>query len=227
MAFPLRKNGELRLEIINERVRNYIDELQPLCSGELGKIQQKAYQDKVPVIPKDVVHLISFILSVKRPKKVLEIGAAVGFSSALMSTFLAEGGSITTIERQEIMISKAQENHKKLNLKDRITLLEGDANDILPTLNDEYDVIFMDAAKGQYINILDECLRLLKVGGILIADDILHKGNVTLDIEEVPRRQRTTYNRMNEFLKRITNDPCLETSILTVDDGVALCHKIK
>lgn len=215
------------MSLIDEYLENYIDGIQPLCEGELGEIQAKAYKDGVPIIPNDVVKLVSFVLSLKKPKKILEIGAAVGFSSSFMSDFLQEGGSITTIDRYDLMIEKARTNFKRLGLEDVITLIEGDASDVLPTLNEEYDVIFMDAAKGQYINILPHCYRLLKIGGIIIADDILQNGNIAKDIEEIPRRQRTIHKRMRDFLWEITHNPALATTILTVGDGVALCHKIK
>lgn len=216
------------MSLVAEYLEKYIDELQPKCEGELGEIQRNAYEKGVPIIPNDVVKLIGFLLSLKKPKKILEIGCAVGFSSSFMSGFLEEGGHLTTIDRFPVMIEQARANYKRLNLEDKITLIEGDAKDVLPTLkNEEYDVIFMDAAKGQYINILPEVYRLLKVGGIIIADDILQDGTVALDISEIERRQRTIHYRLNDFLWEITHNPALKTSVLTVGDGVALCYKTK
>lgn len=214
------------MSIIQGYLNDYINKLQPLCDGILGDIQKEAYDAGMPIIPNEVVKLISFVLSVKKPKKILEIGTAVGFSSGLMCKFIQEGGSVTTIDRYDIMIDKAKKNIERQKLKDKIKLIEGDANNILPTLEDNFDCIFMDAAKGQYINFLPECYRLLNVGGILIADDILQDGNIAKDKNEVERRQRTIHKRMNSFLWEITHNPALVTSILTVGDGVALCHKI-
>lgn len=213
--------------LIEDYLQNYLNELLPLCDGTLGEIQKNSYEKNVPIIPNDVVRLISFILSVKRPHDILEIGAAVGFSSSLMSKFLDEGGKITTIDRFDVMIEHFKENRKKMGLENKIELIEGDACDILPTLNKKYDVIFLDAAKGQYIQMLPDCLRLLKVGGILIADDVLQDGRIAKKREDVPRRQRTIHKRMREFLWEVTHNEALETSVLTIGDGVVLCHKIK
>ena len=144
-----------------------------------------------------------------------------------MTQFLADDGKITTIDRFDVMIKHFKENRAKLGLEDKIELIEGDACDILPTLTGKYDVIFMDAAKGQYIQILPECLRLLVVGGVLIADDVLQDGRIAQNIEDIPKRQRTIYRRMREFLWEISHNEALQTSILTIGDGVAVCHKIK
>lgn len=215
------------MSLTHDYLDKYLNNLQTLCDGELGNIQKTAYENDIPIIPNDVVKLLGFILSVKKPKRILEIGCAVGFSSSFMSQFINQEGSITTIDRFDVMIKQAKENFKKLGVEDKINLIEGDAKDILPTLNEQYDLIFMDAGKGQYINILPHCYRLLKVGGILIADDILQNGTVALDTSQIVRRQRTIHHRLKDFLWEITHNPALQTSILTVGDGVALCHKIK
>ena len=144
-----------------------------------------------------------------------------------MTGFLQEGGHLTTIDRFDVMIKQARENFKRLGVEDKVTILEGNANDILPTLDEQYDFIFMDAAKGQYIQILPDVLRLLKKGGVIIADDILQEGRVAQAYEEVPKRQRTIHKRMNEFLNEITNNPKLKSSILTIGDGVAFIQKIE
>lgn len=215
------------MSLVNDYLEKYIDRLQPKCEGELGEIQKKAYENNVPIIPNDVVKLIGFLLSIIKPKKILEIGTAIGFSSSYMSKFITEDGHITTIDRFPVMYEQAVKNFEKLNLKDKITLIKGDANDILPTLEDEFDIIFIDAAKGQYINFLPHIYRLLKVGGVIIADDILQNGTVALDSSEIERRQRTIHHRLNDFLWEITHNPAFNTTILTIGDGVALCHKIK
>lgn len=219
------------MSLIEDYLQQYLQNLQPNLQGELGKIQQEALENNIPIIPNEVVHLLGVLLSIIRPKKILEIGTAVGFSSSFMSRYLQKGGKITTIERYQPMIQKAKENIKKLNLEDTINILEGDANEILKNLNveddEKFDVIFMDAGKGQYINILPDVYRLLKVGGVIIADDILQDGTVAKDKAEIVRRQRTIHYRLNDFLWEITHNPALNTSILTVGDGVAICYKIK
>ena len=143
-----------------------------------------------------------------------------------MSKFLSDGGKITTIDRFDIMIEQFRENRKKMGLEDKIELIEGNACEVLPRLSEKFDVIFLDAAKGQYIQMLPDCIRLLETGGILIADDVLQNGNIAKKREEIPRRQRTIHTRMRNFLWEITHNDALETSILTIGDGVALCCKV-
>lgn len=215
------------MALINENLDNYLKNLMPMVDGDLGDLQQRSYNEGVPIIPNDVVRLISVLLSIKKPKKILEIGCAVGFSSSFMSNFLQEGGTVTTIERYPVMIEKAKKNIKNLGLNDKINLIEGDANQVLKQLDEQFDVIFMDAGKGQYINILPDVYRLLKIGGIIIADDILQNGDVCKQKEEIIKRQRTIHYRLNDFLWEITHNKGLDTSILTIGDGVAICYKTK
>lgn len=215
------------MSLVENYIHEYLENLQPFCEGELGKLQKTSYEKEVPIIPKDVVQFLGVVLSIIKPKKILEIGMAVGFSASYMTGFLQEGGHLTTIDRFDVMIKQARENFKRLGVEDKVTILEGNANDILPTLDEQYDFIFMDAAKGQYIQILPDVLRLLKKGGVIIADDILQEGRVAQAYEEVPKRQRTIHKRMNEFLNEITNNPKLKSSILTIGDGVAFIQKIE
>ena len=152
---------------------------------------------------------------------------AVGFSACLFSQYLKNGGSIVTIDRYPIMIEEAKKNIKKMGLENTISILEGDANDILPTLKDKYDFIFIDAGKGQYLQYLQYCVNLLNVDGILVADDVLQGGFVAKDRLEVEKRQRTIHKRLNAFLYEISNSPLLESSIIPVGDGIAFCSKVK
>jgi len=206
-------------------LQDYLKSVLPLCGGELGELQKEAYKNSVPIISNDVVRLLSFVLSVKKPKNILEIGAAVGFSSSLMSKYISDGGNIVTIDRFDVMIEQFKKNIKKMGLNDKIQLIEGDACDILPMLNKKFDVIFLDAAKGQYIEMLPHCIRLLEAGGILIADDVLQEGRIARNRKDIPRRQRTIHKRMREFLWEISHNDALETAILTIGDGVALSYK--
>jgi predicted O-methyltransferase YrrM len=214
------------MSLVNETLEKYINEIQPLCEGEIGELQQAAYDEGLPIIPNDVVRLLGVLLGIIRPKKILEVGMAVGFSSIYMSQFLAEGGSITTIDRYPYMIEHAKENFKKFGKEDTINMLIGDAVEVVKGLDDEFDVVFLDAAKGQYINILPDLLRLTKKGGLIIADDVLQDGRVAMERLEVPRRQRTMHTRLNEFLTEISNNKQVRSSILTVGDGVALIQKL-
>lgn len=215
------------MSLVENYLAEYINNIQTNCDGDLGGLQKWAYEQGLPIIPKDVVKLLGFVLGLKKPKAILEIGMAVGFSASYMSQYLSEDGYIKTIDRYPLMIERARANFKKFGLEDKITILEGNANDILPTMDEKFDFVFMDAAKGQYITILPEVLRLTKVGGIIMADDILQEGRVAQDYFEIPKRQRTIHKRLNEFLQEITHNEKLRTSILTVGDGVALIEKLE
>lgn len=157
--------------------------------------------------------------------KILEVGTAIGFSALLMSEYAPEGCHITTIEKYEKRIPLARENFKKAGKEQNITLLEGDATQILAELKEEYDLIFMDAAKGQYINFLPDILRLMSPGGILVSDNILQDGDIVESKYAVTRRNRTIHNRMREYLYALTHHEELETVILPIADGVTLSAK--
>ncbi len=208
-----------------ECITQFLLSVQPYFDGVLGEIQRDALKKNMPIIPPETARLLCTLLSIKRPERILEIGCAIGFSAGLMSRYITEDGHITTIDRYELMINQAKKNFERLKITDKVTLLEGDAAEILPTLNDSFDVIFLDAAKGQYIQFLPECLRLLKEGGLFIADDVLFDGTVAWDRSLVPRRQRTIHQRLRAFLKEVADNPCLETTILPVGGGVLISHK--
>ena len=211
--------------VTNDTLNTYLRTLQPMYDGVLGEIQGEAIAANVPIVPHETARLLSVLLELKKPRQILEIGTAVAFSAGLMSRYLQEGGSITTIDRFEVMLQDARKNIKRMGLENTIHILEGDAADILPALEGPYDVIFLDAAKGQYGNFLPHLLRLLPVGGLLIVDDVLQGGSIAETRYSVPRRQRTIHKRMRQFLWDITHHPALETSIVPIGDGVALCYK--
>lgn len=211
--------------IEEQMLLDYFDNIQPLYDGALGDVQKECLEMRYPIIRPETARLLSVILMTKRPQNVLEIGCAVGFSAGLFSRYLAEGGRILTIDRYDFMIERAKNNFARMGIADRVTLLEGDAIDILPALHEQYDFIFLDAAKGQYIQFLPYCLKLLKKGGLLIADDVLQGGTVALPREQIARRQRTTHKRMRCFLWLISNTKGLETSIVPIGDGLAVCLK--
>lgn len=213
--------------VTDDTMNTFLRSIQPMYDGVLGEIQKEAFAADVPIVPHEVARFLSVLLSMKKPKRILEIGTAVAFSSSLMSQYLQEGGCIHTIDRFEVMLVDARKNIARMGLEDTITILEGDAADILPTLTEPYDVIFMDAAKGQYSNFLPHCLRLLPVGGLLIVDDVLQGGTVAQTRFDVPRRQRTIHKRLGTFLWDISHHDALETSIIPIGDGVALCYKTK
>lgn len=213
--------------VTDETMNAFLRTIHPMYDGTLGEIQKEANENNVPIVPLEVARLITVLLSMQKPKHILEIGTAVAFSASLMSRYLQEGGTVTTIDRFEVMLKDARANIERMGLQDTIKILEGDAADILPTLTGPYDIIFLDAAKGQYGAFLPHCLRLLPVGGLLIVDDVLQGGTIAQTRFSVPRRQRTIHKRLRTFLWDITHHDCLETSILPVGDGVALCYKTK
>lgn len=215
------------MSIIDSYLEDYVRDMLTDCDGDIGQLQHECYDEGLPIIPKEVVKLLEFQLSVLRPKKILEIGMCVGFSSILMSQYLADGGYIKTIDRYPVMIERARENFKKFNVGDKIEILVGHATEVVKTLDEQFDFIFMDFAKAQYIQILPDVLRLLKKGGVIMTDDVLQDGTVALDRLNVTRRNRTMHTRLNDFLYEITHNPKLKTSILTVGDGVALIQKLE
>lgn len=187
---------------------------------ELEKIKQKALEDHIPIIMDDTLEVIEKELKENPPKRILEIGAAVGYSAMCFSEFLAQDGVIDTIERDEARIQEAKENFKKVGVEDKIKLYEGDAIDILPTLNEKYDMVFIDAAKGKYPFFLKEALRMINNNGIIFADNILYKGYVMSDYNK--HKQRTAVRNLREYIKEVSENPNLETEILEVGDGLAI-----
>lgn len=213
--------------VTEDYLNSYLRTIQPQYGGVLGEVQKEALRNNVPIIPHETARFLSVLLTMKKPKNILEVGTAVGFSAGLMTRYIQEGGKVTTIDRFEVMLKDAKINIKKMGLEDKIKILEGDAAEILKNLDEKYDVIFLDAAKGQYSQFLPECLRILEVGGILIADDVLQGGDIARSRFNVPRRQRTIHKRMRNFLWDISHMDCLESSIVPIGDGMAVCCKTK
>ena len=187
---------------------------------EISIIMKKALEDKVPIIMDDTLEVIAKILDEIKPKKILEIGTAVGYSAICFSEYLQENGKIDTIERDTERVKEARKNIKKAEVEEKINIYEGDAVEILPTLNDEYDVVFIDAAKGKYPFFLNQALRMIKPGGVIFADNILYKGYVMSDYNK--HKQRTAVRNLREYIAEITNNEKLETEILEVGDGLAI-----
>ena len=192
---------------------------------ELLKIKQKALEEHIPIIMDDTLEVIAKILTEKKPEKILEIGTAVGYSAICFSEYLKENGRRDTRERDEQREAEAREKIKKVGVEDKIKLYEGDAVEILPTLNEKYDVVFIDAAKGKYPFFLEQALRMLKDDGIILADNILYKGYVMSDYNK--HKQRTAVTHLRQYIKETTENPELETQILEVGDGLAISKKIK
>lgn len=219
------RNEMMYRPIINEDILHYLRTEQKQLTGSLGDLEALAHKNGVPVIPHETVVFLQFLLKQKQPKSVLEIGTAIGFSASLMAESLGKEAKITTIDRFPVMIEKAKANFEKLGLADQVTLLEGDAADILSTLEGPYDFIFMDSAKSKYIAFLPECLRLLSDDGVLMVDDIFQAGTVLQPIEDIPRKNRSIHRHLNEFLEVVTTSPELTSTLLPLGDGVALISK--
>jgi len=190
---------------------------------ELEKIKKKALEDKIPIIMDDTLDVIDRLLTEKKPKRILEIGTAVGYSAICFSKYLSENGKIDTIEREEERYLQAKENIKKVEIEDKINLFFGDAVEILPTLEEKYDVVFIDAAKGKYPFFLKEALRMLNEKGIIIADNVLYKGYVMSDYNK--HKQRTAVRNLREFLQELKDNQELETEILDVGDVFEIKRK--
>ncbi|MDE6923990.1 MAG: O-methyltransferase, partial [Acetatifactor sp.] len=211
--------------IIDERMSAFIDSLDKGNTPFLDEIEKYARETQVPIIRKPMQSLLKFLLELSKPKRILEVGTAVGFSALLMSEYAPEDCHITTIEKYEKRIPVAREHFRRAGQENRISLLEGDAAEILRTLEGPYDLIFMDAAKGQYIHFLPDVLRVLSAGGLLISDNVLQDGDIIESRFAVTRRNRTIHARMREYLYELKHDPGVETVILPVGDGVTLSVK--
>ena len=208
--------------IVDERLVTYINSLDTGNTAMLDQIEREATADYVPIIRKEMQSFLKFLLAMKKPARILEVGTAVGFSAILMAEYDPVPCQITTIENYEKRIPIARENFKRAGKEAQIALLEGDAAEVLKTLEGPYDFIFMDAAKGQYIHFLPEILRLLAKDGVLVSDNVLQDGDVIKSRFAVTRRNRTIHKRMREYLYTLTHSEELVTAVLPVGDGITL-----
>ncbi len=213
--------------IVDERMRTFIHSLETENSEILETIEKEALDTFVPIIRKEMQSFLKVMLAIKKPKRILEVGTAVGFSAILMSEYAPEDCHITTIEKYEKRIPIALKNFKRAGKEQKITLLEGDAMEILKSLEGSFDFIFMDAAKGQYIYYLPEVVRLLTKDGVFVTDNVLQDGDVIESRFAVERRNRTIHSRMREYLYELKHHKLLETSIIPLGDGVALSTKVR
>mgnify|MGYP005801321085 FL=1 len=191
---------------------------------ELEKIKVKALENHIPIIMDDTLEVVGDLLNKIKPKFILEIGTAVGYSAMCFSKYISEGGYIDTIEREHERVEEAKKNIELVGILDKINIIEGDAVEILPTINKKYDVVFIDAAKGKYPFFLKEALRLINKNGYIIADNVLYKGYVMSDYNK--HKQRTAVRNLREFIAEITKNPTLETKILEIGDGLAIIKVI-
>ena len=211
--------------IVDERMVTYIRSLEVPESAVIEAIEQEALRDRVPIIRKEMQSFLKVLLMIKRPMRILEVGAAVGFSSILMSEYMPEDGHITTIENYDKRIPIARANFKRAGKEEQIDLIEGDALEVMHGLEGPYDLIFVDAAKGQYIHYLPEVMRLLGTDGVLVSDNVLQEGDIIESRFAVERSNRTIHSRMREYLYELKHHDQLQTSIIPLGDGVALSVK--
>lgn len=211
--------------IVDERMVSFINSLDVGNPSYLNELEEYARATDVPIVRTEMQSFLRFLMKMKQPKRILEVGTAIGFSALLMSEYAPQDCKITTIEKYEKRIPLAIENFKKAGKEESIILLQGDALEILPTLTEEYDFIFMDAAKGQYIHFLPDILRLLKKDGLLVSDNVLQDGDVLESRFAVTRRNRTIHGRMRDYLYTLKHTDELTTAIIPLGDGVALSVK--
>ncbi len=207
-------------DYINEYIRKTIKQ----NTGILKELENHALENHVPIIQPEVAALLTLLGRLVKPVRILEVGTAIGYSSILLSQILEPDGRIDTIERYGLMIEKAKGNIKAAGLENTINIIEGDALEVLKCLDRPYDMIFLDAAKGQYPEFLPECVRVLKKGGLLVSDNVLYKGMIANE-ELVVRRKKTIVKRLRDFLDSLCRDESLDTSIIPIGDGVALSYK--
>lgn len=211
--------------IVDERMVSFINSLDAGNPAYLNELEEYARATDVPIVRTEMQSFLRLLMKAKKPHRILEVGTAIGFSALLMSEYAPKDCQITTIEKYEKRIPLAKENFKKAGKEKQITLLEGDALEILPTLTQQYDFIFMDAAKGQYIHFLPDILKLLTPGGLLVSDNVLQDGDVLESRFAVTRRNRTIHSRMREYLYTLKHMDELTTAILPLGDGVAVSVK--
>lgn len=210
--------------ICYDYINTYIRSTIKKNEGILAELEEFALENHVPVIHPEVAALLKVTGLMLKPEKILEIGTAIGYSTILLSSVLKPGGKIDTIERYELMVERASSNIKRAGLENTINIINGDALEVLNCLDKQYDMIFLDAAKGQYPEFLPHCLRMLKSGGLLFSDNVLYKGMIAND-DLVVRRKKTIVTRLRNYLDEICSIDALETSIIPIGDGVALSYK--
>lgn len=210
---------------INESsVEEYIRSLVPRRESFLVELEKYAELNHVPIIHPEVAQFIKVLLKIAKPKRILEIGTAIGYSALIMASSIEREGRIISIEKREDMINTAEKNIHDSGYSDMIKIIKGEAEEVLPNINDEFDFIFIDAAKGQYMEFFPHCIRNLSEGGIILSDNVLYKGMVAND-KLVLRRKKTIVKRMRSYLDYITNHKDLETSVIPIGDGVAITYK--
>lgn len=214
----------MRRPVVKEEIVSFMRERQAPVTDALKELEEFARRENIPIIPHETVAFFRLFLQTMQPKSILEIGTAIGFSALLMAEQVPDA-RITTIDRNEEMIGFAKENFTRFDQRDQITLLEGDAVDLLEHIEQRFDLIFMDSAKSKYIVFLPEVLKRLEVGGVVILDDIFQGGDVARDIMEVRRGQRTIYRGLQRLFDATLDHPGLTASLIPLGDGILMIRK--
>lgn len=214
----------MRRPVVKEEIVEFLRQRQKQVTGSLKELENFARKENIPIIPHETVAYFRFLMETIQPKNILEIGTAIGFSTLLMAQH-APNAKIKTIDRNPEMISFAKENFAKFDSRKQITLLEGDAVDILSTLTGTYDFVFMDSAKSKYIVFLPEILKHLEVGGVVVLDDVFQGGDIAKDIMEVRRGQRTIYRGLQRLFEATLDNPGLTASLIPLGDGILMLRK--
>jgi len=223
-SYSKNANHNMRRPVVKEEIVEFLRQRQKQVTGSLKELENFARKENIPIIPHETVAYFRFLMETIQPKNILEIGTAIGFSALLMAQH-APNAKIKTIDRNPEMISFAKENFAKFDSRKQITLLEGDAVDILSTLTGTYDFVFMDSAKSKYIVFLPEILKHLEVGGVVVLDDVFQGGDISKDIMEVRRGQRTIYRGLQRLFEATLNNPGLTASLIPLGDGILMLRK--
>ena len=214
----------MRRPVVKEEIVDFMRTRQKRVSGSLEELENFAHAENIPIIPHETVAYFRFLLETLQPEKILEIGTAIGFSALLMAEHVPHA-QITTIDRNPEMIALAKANFTKFDKRKQITLLEGDAMDLLPGLKDRYDFVFMDSAKSKYVVFLPEVLRCLASGGLIIIDDVFQGGDVAKEIGEVRRGQRTIYRGLHQLFDKTLDQSEITSALLPLGDGILMIRK--
>lgn len=223
-SYSKNANHNMRRPVVKDEIVEFMRHRQEQVTGSLKELENFARKENIPIIPHETVSYFRFLMETIQPKNILEIGTAIGFSALLMANH-APNAKITTIDRNPEMIGFAKENFDKFDNHQQITLLEGDAVDVLSTLTETYDFVFMDSAKSKYIVFLPEILKHLEVGGVVVLDDIFQGGDIAKDIMEVRRGQRTIYRGLQRLFDATLNNPGLTASLVPLGDGILMLRK--
>mgnify|MGYP000873439030 FL=1 len=225
-SYSKNANHNMRRPVVKQEIVDFMRNRQMQVTGPLKELEDFARKENIPIIPHETVAYFRFLMETMQPKNILEIGTAIGFSALLMAQHSPES-KITTIDRNPEMIGFAKANFAKFDNRQQITLLEGDAVDVLSTLTESYDFVFMDSAKSKYIIFLPEILKHLEVGGVVVLDDIFQGGDVAKDIMDVRRGQRTIYRGLQRLFEATLDNPSLTASLVPLGDGILMLRKTK